>query len=160
MRRKDKLYWESSEVPFFVKGPGVRRGTRTASMRRALTGSVSDSVVRHAHCPVTVVRGEPLAFATKVLLASDGSQEATLAASIAIGISARTDSELHLVYAEPHARVGHPDTEIVGLAGKLGAGLIVVGSRGLGPLKRALMGIVSDSVVHHSPVPSWLCAAR
>jgi nucleotide-binding universal stress UspA family protein len=25
-------------------------------IRRALTGSVSDSVVRHAHCPVLVVR--------------------------------------------------------------------------------------------------------
>jgi nucleotide-binding universal stress UspA family protein len=25
-------------------------------MRRALMGSVSDSVVRHAHCPVMVVR--------------------------------------------------------------------------------------------------------
>ncbi|MDQ3941650.1 MAG: universal stress protein [Actinomycetota bacterium] len=25
-------------------------------MRRALLGSVSDSVVRHAHCPVTIVR--------------------------------------------------------------------------------------------------------
>jgi nucleotide-binding universal stress UspA family protein len=25
-------------------------------MRRALMGSVSDSVVRHAHCPVLVVR--------------------------------------------------------------------------------------------------------
>jgi N-acetylglucosamine-6-sulfatase len=30
LRRKDEPYWESSEVPFFVKGPGVRRGTRTA----------------------------------------------------------------------------------------------------------------------------------
>jgi nucleotide-binding universal stress UspA family protein len=27
-------------------------------VRRALTGSVSDSVVRHAHCPVLVVRKE------------------------------------------------------------------------------------------------------
>jgi nucleotide-binding universal stress UspA family protein len=27
-------------------------------MRRILIGSVSDSVVRHAHCPVVVVRKE------------------------------------------------------------------------------------------------------
>jgi nucleotide-binding universal stress UspA family protein len=27
-------------------------------IRRALMGSVSDSVVRHAHCPVMVVRKE------------------------------------------------------------------------------------------------------
>jgi nucleotide-binding universal stress UspA family protein len=55
--------------------------------------------------------------------------------------------------AEAHALAGHPDTEIVGLAGRLGIGLVVLGSRGLGPLKRALMGSVSDSVVHHSPCP-------
>ena len=31
MRRKDEPYWESAEVPFFVKGPGVRSGaTRKA----------------------------------------------------------------------------------------------------------------------------------
>jgi nucleotide-binding universal stress UspA family protein len=32
------------------------RGLR--GVRRALIGSVSDSVVRHAHCPVLVVRAE------------------------------------------------------------------------------------------------------
>ena len=41
------------------------------AMRRTLTGSVSDSVVRHAHCPVMVVREELLTFPTKVLLATD-----------------------------------------------------------------------------------------
>jgi nucleotide-binding universal stress UspA family protein len=29
-------------------------------LRRALMGSVSDSVVRHAHCPVLVVRQEKI----------------------------------------------------------------------------------------------------
>jgi nucleotide-binding universal stress UspA family protein len=55
--------------------------------------------------------------------------------------------------AEVHARVGRPDAEIVGLADELGAGLIVLGSRGLGPLRRALMGSVSDSVVRHAHCP-------
>ena len=172
-------------------------------MRRTLTGSVSDSVVRHAHCPVMVVRGEPVEFPTKIILATDGSEEANLASSTAAELARSTNSELHPIYVEPltyayqltdwevyytdlpdrlqeateeqatstldeqvqrireaggeiaesHARAGHPDTEIVGLAGKLGAGLIVMGSRGLGPLKRALMGSVSDSVVHHAPCP-------
>jgi nucleotide-binding universal stress UspA family protein len=48
--------------------------------------------------------------------------------------------------AEMHARVGRPDAE-------LDAGLIVLGSRGLGPLRRALMGSVSDSVVRHAHCP-------
>jgi nucleotide-binding universal stress UspA family protein len=55
--------------------------------------------------------------------------------------------------AEMHARVGRPDAEIVGLADELDAGLIVLGSRGLGPLRRALMGSVSDSVVRHAQCP-------
>lgn len=172
-------------------------------VRRALTGSVSDSVVRHAHCPVMVVRGEPAVFPTRILLATDGSEEANLAASTAADLSRGTGSELHVVYVEPasyvfemadweasradlpgeleraseelaesrlegqvqkmgeagaqitgtHPRVGFPDAEIAGLAGKLGAGLIVMGSRGRGPLKRALMGSISDSVVRHASCP-------
>jgi nucleotide-binding universal stress UspA family protein len=55
--------------------------------------------------------------------------------------------------AEVHARIGRPDAEIVGLAEELGAGLIVLGSRGLGRLRRALMGSVSDSVVRHAHCP-------
>jgi nucleotide-binding universal stress UspA family protein len=47
-------------------------------MRQALMGSVSDSVVRHAHCPVLVVRGEPVSFPTKILVATDGSRESSL----------------------------------------------------------------------------------
>jgi nucleotide-binding universal stress UspA family protein len=49
-----------------------------------------------------------------------------------------------------HAKVGRPDAEIVRLAEELGAGLIVLGSRGLGGVRRALMGSVSDSVVRHA----------
>jgi len=55
--------------------------------------------------------------------------------------------------AEMHARVGRPDAEIVGLADELDAGLIVLGSRGLGSLRRALMGSVSDSVLRHAHCP-------
>jgi nucleotide-binding universal stress UspA family protein len=45
------------------------------------------------------------------------------------------------------------DEHIVGLAEELGVDLIVVGSRGLGGLKRALMGSVSESVVRHAHCP-------
>jgi nucleotide-binding universal stress UspA family protein len=143
-------------------------------------------------------------FPTKILLATDGSEEAQLAFASAADLSEKTDSELHVVYvghmplvsyespgaitldpdlsgrmqedaeqearrkldeqvrqvgktagevAEMHARLGRPDAEIVGLADELGAGLIVLGSRGLGPLRRALMGSVSDSVVRHAHCP-------
>jgi nucleotide-binding universal stress UspA family protein len=143
-------------------------------------------------------------FPTKILLATDGSENANLASSTAADLAKGTNSELHVLYVggmpsvfyespgaivldpdlqgrmeedakeaartklkeqvqkiseaggeitEIHARVGYPDAEIVELAEELGAGLIVVGSRGLGPLRRALMGSVSDSVVRHAHCP-------
>src|ERR687897_1560944 len=70
-------------------------------IRRALMGSVSDSVVRHAHCPVLVVRDEPLAIPTRILLATDGSKDALLAADAALELAAEPDSELHVTYVEP-----------------------------------------------------------
>jgi len=49
--------------------------------------------------------------------------------------------------------MGNPAAEIVELAEELGVGLVVVGSRGLGGVRRALMGSVSDSVVRHAHCP-------
>src|SRR3712207_7939219 len=56
-------------------------------IRRALMGTVSDSVVRHAHCPVLVVRGEPVSFPAKIILATDGSKDAELAATTAADLA-------------------------------------------------------------------------
>ena len=55
--------------------------------------------------------------------------------------------------AHAHLRMGEAATEIVDLAEELGAGLVVLGSRGLGGIRRALMGSVSDSVVRHAHCP-------
>ena len=56
--------------------------------------------------------------------------------------------------AGAHLRMQGPkDQAIVRLSEELGAGLIVMGSRGLGGLRRALMGSVSDSVVRHAHCP-------
>ena len=56
--------------------------------------------------------------------------------------------------AQAHLRIGERrDQAIVHLADELGAGLIVMGSRGLGGIRRALMGSVSDSVVRHAHCP-------
>ncbi len=140
-------------------------------------------------------------FPTKILLATDGSEEAALAAQTAVDIAGKTNSELHVVYVGPspehvgmgppliadipapsqeqfstearqvldaevkqveatggtvgqaHLRLGAADQEIVALAEELNAGLIVLGSRGLGGIRRALMGSVSDSVVRHAHCP-------
>ena len=139
-------------------------------------------------------------FPTKILLATDASRGAGLAAKAAIELANTTGSELHLVYvthllteaseasymaaklyqemyeeakqeaqrlldeqvrmieaggrvAGAHLRIGRPDEEVIRLGEELRAGLVVVGSRGLRPIRRALMGSVSDSVVRHAHCP-------
>jgi nucleotide-binding universal stress UspA family protein len=145
-------------------------------------------------------------FPTRILLATDGSEEATLAAQTAIDLVGKTGSELHVEYtrippysrafyegyeegvdlgaylqeeseeltkrgqglldeqvrkieaaggsvAQAHLRVGKPEAEITALAEEIGAGLIAVGSRGLGGIRRAMLGSVSDSVVRHAHCP-------
>ncbi len=55
--------------------------------------------------------------------------------------------------AQAYLREGGVAAEIVTLAEDIGAGLIVMGSRGRGGIRRALMGSVSDSVVRHAHCP-------
>jgi len=53
-----------------------------------------------------------------------------------------------------HLKMGERrDEAIVHLAEDIGAGLIVMGTRGFGGLKRVLMGNVADSVVRHAHYP-------
>jgi nucleotide-binding universal stress UspA family protein len=58
--------------------------------------------------------------------------------------------------AETHLATGEPDKEIVRLSEGLGAGTIVIGSRGLGAVRKTLMGGVSDSVVRHAHCPVFV----
>jgi nucleotide-binding universal stress UspA family protein len=133
-------------------------------------------------------------FPTRILLATDGSEEAHLAATTAVDLASRTGSELHVVHVgelqptflaqtelepahlerearelldeqvrrvegaggtveEAHLRLGRADEEIVELAHSMDAGMVVMGSRGHGRIRRALMGSVSDSVVRHAHCP-------
>lgn len=56
--------------------------------------------------------------------------------------------------AESHLRFGErPADEILAAAAELGAGLILLGSRGLGAVKRLVLGSVSEEVVHHARCP-------
>ena len=146
-------------------------------------------------------------FPTKVVLAIDGSEEASRAAEAAVELCEKTGSELHVVHvgedfyltavtdldmvaqtwvaqeyaeseanfeqiarevldaevekveaaggtvAQAHLRVGRADAEIVDLAEEIEAGFVVMGSRGLGGIKKVLMGSVSYSVVRHAHCP-------
>jgi nucleotide-binding universal stress UspA family protein len=129
----------------------------------------------------------------KVLLATDGSKDAALAARAAVDVCEGTGAQLHVVHAwhsVPSARLrpfmraelkklgnelledgvkrvedsgglvsgahlleGRAANEILDLAGQIGAGLVVIGSRGLGPVGRIVLGSVSEAVIHHSRWP-------
>ena len=137
----------------------------------------------------------------KMLLATDGSEEAELATKSAVELANSTGSELHVVYVEPlpdfmkkndagtpgydlelyemieeegreklrkltwrvkvtggivvgyHLRMGAVAEEIVELAGDLNVDLIIVGSRGLRGIRRAITGTVSESVFRHARCP-------
>ena len=139
-------------------------------------------------------------FPTRVLLATDGSPDAALAAQSAIELSERTGSELHVVHvgeylptfyaqteeepaqlradaqrlldeqteriraaggqvAQAHLLLGHPAEQIVNLSEELGIGVVVIGSRGLSALRRAVLGSVSESVVRHAHCPVFVVRA-
>ncbi len=53
-----------------------------------------------------------------------------------------------------HLKTGNKAShEIIRLAEEIDAGIIVVGSRGLGAVERILLGDDSESVVRHAPCP-------
>lgn len=52
-----------------------------------------------------------------------------------------------------HLVEGRAADEILDLAGQIGADLVVIGSRGLGPVGRIALGSVSETVIHHSRCP-------
>ena len=55
--------------------------------------------------------------------------------------------------AGAHLREGHSVAEILALADELDAGLVVVGSRGMGPIQRLLLGSVSEGLAHRTTRP-------
>lgn len=55
--------------------------------------------------------------------------------------------------AEARLMMGSPVDQILTASEEIGAGLLIVGRRGLGGVKRLLMGSVSEGVVHHTRCP-------
>jgi len=54
---------------------------------------------------------------------------------------------------EPKVAIGDPSVEIVTIAKKENADLIIIGSRGLGALKGILLGNVSQKIAQVAPCP-------
>lgn len=54
---------------------------------------------------------------------------------------------------QSYLRMGRADGEVIRLSEELPAGLVIVGSRGIGSIKRILLGSDSESIVRHAPCP-------
>jgi len=61
---------------------------------------------------------------------------------------------------ETDVAVGDPKAEIVRMAEEWGADLVVLGARGLGPIKRFLLGSVSSAVARHARCPVLVVKGR
>ena len=55
------------------------------------------------------------------------------------------------IAAKTHAREGDPADAILDVAEETGAGLIVVGNKGMAGAKRFLLGSVPNKISHHAP---------
>lgn len=75
-------------------------------------------------------------------------------------IVARTRDELGLPDAELAVEDGAPGPVLVDLATKLDASVVVIGTRGRGGLRRAMLGSVSDHVVRNAPCPVMVVSAE
>jgi nucleotide-binding universal stress UspA family protein len=89
--------------------------------------------------------GDPFAGASDERAREDGSREREAGKLLEEQVERLRDNGA--VVAEAHLREGRPADEIASLAEDLGVGLIVVGSRGLGTVKRLVVGSVSEGVV-------------
>jgi nucleotide-binding universal stress UspA family protein len=126
---------------------------------RALAAGIALLDVGTSFSVVTVAEGpdETLltgsGFAGGVISPEQYDRDQTAAEETAHSTIATTVAILGLEGAETNIVRGEPGPAICRIAGELSAAAIVIGSRGRGGLKRAVLGSVSDHVVRHAPCP-------
>jgi nucleotide-binding universal stress UspA family protein len=122
-------------------------GSREAQLARTTAIDLADSTNSELHV-VTVAPGYPsydVRNPTAVEQLREQAEDILDEQAAKIEQEGGTVAEKHLRIAERYRA-----QQIVKVAEDIGAGLIVMGSRGLGGVRRALMGSVSDSVVRHA----------
>ena len=70
------------------------------------------------------------------------------------------EGELGGTVAEAHLLLGRPAEEIIDLSERIDAGTVIVGSRGQGRLRRAVLGSVSENVVRYAPCPVFVARSK
>ena len=121
-------------------------GSKEAELASGTAAELAQSTGSELH--VLYVGEAPNPYVEEVGLAGDDRQ-----ARMVLDAEAEKVRAVGGTVAQAHLSMGKADHEIVALAEEIGAGLIVMGSRGRGGIRRALMGSVSDSVVRHAHCP-------
>jgi len=88
-------YIDEAGIEMVAMGTRGRRG-----LRRFVTGSVTEHVVRRAHVPVVTVRktdAEPVTDYEQVLITTDGSSSAEAAVEHAVAVAGAYDATLHVL---------------------------------------------------------------
>ena len=101
----------------------------------------------------------------KILVPVDGSDNACKAVDQAISLAEKAGASLEFVYVSSHINEHIPSDiifdriweklpkDIIRVAQETNSDIIIMGSRGLGIFKGALIGSVSQKVIEDSPVP-------
>jgi nucleotide-binding universal stress UspA family protein len=105
------------------------------------------AVAEPPRLPIAVgeVLGVPLLAALDDLDRARRTTLADLLGSLEIDLKARVGS------VEKSVVIGHSAEELIAAASEPGVDLVVVGARGLGPIKRLVLGSVSERVLHQAP---------
>jgi nucleotide-binding universal stress UspA family protein len=125
-------------------------GSREAELARTTAVDLANSTNSELHV-VTVAPGYPSYDVRNPGVVEQLREQAEDILNAQVAKIEREGGEV----AEKHLRIAerYRAQQIVQVAEDIGAGLIVMGSRGLGGIRRALMGSVSDSVVRHAHCP-------
>lgn len=142
-------------VKILVATDGSEHAVEAAARGLSVLGPADTVIVLAVvHTPAVVSSGMESGFAggmvtPEVLDAAWVGAKEEADASIDRTISVLPDG----LPIERHVQTGEPGLAIVAAAEELGADVVVIGSRGRGAVKRALLGSVSTHVVHNSPCP-------
>ncbi|PWA36883.1 universal stress protein A [Artemisia annua] len=101
--------------------------------------------------PYTAIPVGPVLFATPAVMDSVKKAQEQSASEVLSRVSKLCQQ--YMIKAETMVIRGNPKEMIVEAVEQMNADLLVVGSRGLGQIKRALLGSVSDYCVHHAKCP-------
>jgi nucleotide-binding universal stress UspA family protein len=127
-----------------------------AAARRALEVLPRDATI-HLVCvaetPAVVSAGMESGFAGGIATPQEVDAAWLGAVTEAEEALARTASALGGTEVEQSVEQGDPGAVLCERAAAVGADVVVVGSRGRGALKRALLGSVSTYVVNNAPCP-------